>query len=64
MLSNLLSGASSVLGGLSGGGAEGPSYAASTATAGQGDFKPDTLSSVIPLLVIFAVVALVVKYGK
>ena len=55
MISSLLSGASSVLGGMGGGG-EAPSSATSTATAGSGDFKPDTLSGVIPIVIVLIIV--------
>lgn len=61
MISALLSGASSVLGGLGGGGGEAPSSATATATAGSGSFQPDTLSSVIPLVMVLIILLVWVK---
>jgi branched-subunit amino acid ABC-type transport system permease component len=62
MISALLGGASSVLGGMGGGGGGGEqSSATSTATAGSGDFKPDTLSSVIPLVMVLVILLVWVK---
>jgi len=61
MITSLLAGASSVLGGLGGGGGGGPEYSSASATAGAGEFKPDTLSSVIPIVIVLFIILVWVR---